>query len=444
MDSVWFVSYLVLLAVAFCQSAALLLQTWENRRYARSCMGSAHRFHPTGHVAVIAPCKGLDVDLAGNLRGLMRQDYDDYEVIFVVQSEDDPACGVIRQVLAEETGVPARIVVAGPAVSCSQKVHNLRVATADLPEWVEYLAFVDSDARPGPQWVRMLIRQLRFSQVGRPQVGAVTGFRWMTPVRDSLANHLAYSINGRVMSLLGRSSHYLVWGGSWAIRRERFDEIGLWQAWGGMLADDLTATRVLRRHRLTVRFEPACVVASPTDFQPAEMFFFLRRQYLMTLGSLPGWWAFALAASTFGCLLWAAHLAAFASALATGSPPLWLPLTAGGALYLLTALRGTIREDLLRTYFPDDRQAMRKAKRFDVWMDPLIGLANWVGMLASVVGRRVTWRGIVYRVSAGGRVRSIRHGDEASADFDGVDHRGRDAVPTRSRSMRCPSRPVAR
>ena len=29
------------------------------------------------------------------------------------------------------------------------------------------------------------------------------------------------------MSLLGRSSQYMVWGGSWAIRRDTFEAIGL-------------------------------------------------------------------------------------------------------------------------------------------------------------------------------------------------------------------------
>ena len=72
-------------------------------------------------------------------------------------------------------------------------------------------------------------------------------------------------MNCDVMSLLCRSSHYLIWGGSWAIRREVFDAIGLRNAWKGTLSDDLVASRLMRQAGLGVRFEPASVVASPLD-----------------------------------------------------------------------------------------------------------------------------------------------------------------------------------
>ena len=103
------------------------------------------------------------------------------------------------------------------------------------------------------------------SRLERPRLGAVTGYRWFTPDRPTVANALVYSMNCDVLSLLTRSSHYLIWGGSWAIRRDVFDAIGLRDAWKGTLSDDLVASRLMRQSRLEVRFEPACVVASPLD-----------------------------------------------------------------------------------------------------------------------------------------------------------------------------------
>ncbi len=190
----------------------------------------------------------------------MEQDYDDYEVTFIVESSDDPAYGAIRRMMAKHPWVPARVVIAGKATEGGQKVHNLRVAMEHIPPRVKYLAFVDSDARPRPEWLRMLVTRL-----AEPGWGAVTGYRWFTPQRATVANALVYSMNCDVLSLLTRSSHYLIWGGSWAIRREVFDEIGLRDAWQGTLSDDLVASRLLRRSKLAVRFEPACVVASPLD-----------------------------------------------------------------------------------------------------------------------------------------------------------------------------------
>jgi len=157
MESIWWVGYGTLSVAAIVQALLLVLQTWEHRRYARNCMRELAKHRPTGRVAVFAPCKGLDVDLEGNLRALMAQDYPEFEVSFVVESVDDPACPVIRCVMADYAQVPARLVVAGHAVESGQKVHNLRVATAQLASDVKYLAFLDSDARPRPEWLRMLI-----------------------------------------------------------------------------------------------------------------------------------------------------------------------------------------------------------------------------------------------------------------------------------------------
>ena len=74
---------------------------------------------------LITPCKGFDVDLEGNLAALLRQDYPDYEVTFVVESDADPACPVIRRVMAGHPQVAARLLVAGVAHHSGQKVHNL-------------------------------------------------------------------------------------------------------------------------------------------------------------------------------------------------------------------------------------------------------------------------------------------------------------------------------
>ena len=147
---------------------------------------------------VVAPCKGRDLNLEDNLRALLEQDYDDYEVSFIVESVDDPACAVIRRAMAAHPWMSARMVVAGRASDSGQKVHNLRVATARLSPRIEYLAFADSDARPRPEWLRMLI-----SRLYRPHIGAMTGYRWFVPEGNSAANKLLYSLNCNVMSLLG-------------------------------------------------------------------------------------------------------------------------------------------------------------------------------------------------------------------------------------------------
>jgi cellulose synthase/poly-beta-1,6-N-acetylglucosamine synthase-like glycosyltransferase len=297
--------------------------------------------------------------------------------------------------------------VAGRAHDCGQKVHNLRAATSRLSPRIEYLAFADSDARPSPHWLRMLISRLH-----RPHIGAMTGYRWLVPEQDTAANHLLYSLNCNVMSLLGRNSHYLLWGGSWAIRRAVFEKIGLHSAWQGALSDDLVAARVLKQAKMPVRFEPSCVVASPVDHSLPEAISFLRRQYQISRFYSPRWWIFALLATALTNLAWLGNLAVLAYGLLTGAHWSWIPAGVMSVLYVLAVCRGMLRQDLVDAYFPHLRKALRRAKRFDIWLQPLVSLVHGMIVCGAGVGRRISWRGISYRLSRGGKVERIWRADD--------------------------------
>ncbi len=403
MEFFWWTGYSFLVVVAMVQAFLLALQTWEHRRYARSCMRQLNKVRATGRVAVFAPCKGLDVDLEGNLQSLMEQDHPDFEVTFIVESSDDPACGVIRRTMADYPQVAARLVVAGPAIESGQKVHNLRVGTAQISPDIDYLAFLDSDARPRREWLRMLVGCL-----ASPNLGAVTGYRWFVPSSPTLANHALYSLNCDVMTLLGRRTYYLLWGGSWAIRREVFDRLGFRTAWRGTLSDDLVASRLLRKARLPVRFEPAGVVASPVDYRWSSMLSFVRRQYMVGRYYVPHWWVFALVGATLTNAMWLVQAATAVWGFRGGPIPPAMPAAVFAVLLGMYAYRGYVRQDLVFTYFPERAEQLRAARRFDVWCNPIGGLVNWLGVATSVFGRHIRWRGISYRVLAGGKVRTLR------------------------------------
>lgn len=402
MDRLWLILYLLTGGAAIVQATLMLLQTWENRRFARNRIGEWPPPQPVGHAVVFAPCKGLDVGLEQNLRALMTQDYDNYQVRFVVGGSDDPVCPLLRRIMAEFPRVPARLVVAGAASQSGQKVHNLRMATADLPPRTEYLAFVDSDARPRPQWLRSLICRL-----DQPRAGAATGYRWFVPDRPSLANHMLYSINCSVGLMLGHGGRHLIWGGSWAIRREVFDQVGIREAWRGMLTDDLVATQRLTSRRLKILFEPACMVVSPLEQNLTDAFRFMRRQYFITHWYAFGPWLLLLLAATLVQLTWAASVAGLLWGLRGGALSPLVPVAVMTVLYGLGVARAWLRQDLGKAYFPHLTSYLAAARRFDLWAGPLVGLLQWFGLLSSLIGRRMTWRGIQYELGPGGVVRRL-------------------------------------
>jgi ceramide glucosyltransferase len=337
-------------------------------------------------------------------------------VTFIVESAEDPACPAIRRAMAAHPWITSRMLIAGWADASGQKVHNLRAASARLSPRIDCLAFVDSDARPRPDWLRLLI-----SRLDRPHRGAVTGYRWFVPERPTLANHLLYSLNCDLLSLLCQSSHYLIWGGSWAIRREVFQLVGLHSAWKGTLSDDLVASRQLRHAGLNVRFEPGSVMASPVDHSLAEVFAFVRRQYLLGRFYIPDWWLFALIGYTLSNLLWWGNLGVWLGCLKHGWISPWIPAAAAATIYLLRSARAVLRQNLVRSYFPHLERPLHRARRFDVWLHPLSGLFHWLAVLGSLFGREVTWRGIRYRLRRGGKiVRCWRESDPVTLPLPGL------------------------
>jgi len=402
MEQSLIILYWVSAAVVLIRTLLLAIQAWENRRYARSCIASAGRKQTTGKAEVFVPCKGMDVELAENLRALLEQDYDDFQITFIVESDSDPACETIQQVMVDSPGVPARLVVAGESVDSGQKVHNLRAATESLAEDVEILVFVDSDARPKPGWLRALVDSL-----GHPEFAAVTGYRWFIPQVATAANWLLYGINSRLASLLGRDNHYMVWGGSWAIRREVFEKTGIREAWNRTLSDDLVVTRVLRGARKKVRFEPVCMAASPADGSLSQMFEFMRRQYMVGRFYATRWWAMALVTATVNVCFWGASLVMICRGLAVGDSAVWMPAAFCSVLYTLGLIRETIIQSTALVYFPQKKEELRLARAAAVWGGPIMSLVNWLGLAASAFGRSITWRGITYRMYRGGSVEIV-------------------------------------
>jgi ceramide glucosyltransferase len=232
-------------------------------------------------VSVIAPCRGLEDGLRENIAAIFQQSYPAYEIIFVTDRADDPSLKVVEEIIKTEDGsrrVSARVVIAGEAVDCGQKVHNLRVAVAEADPRSAVLVFVDSDARPQSGWLRSLAAPL-----ADENVGAATGYRWFILDRGGLASHLRAVWNASITSALGENvDKNFCWGGSTAIRRSTFERLQVLERWRGTVSDDFTLTRVLQEAKLPVRFVPACLVASVGDCTAKELLEFTNRQLKIT------------------------------------------------------------------------------------------------------------------------------------------------------------------
>ena len=139
-------------------------------------------------------------------------------------------------------------------------------------------------------------------------------------------------------------SRGLVWGGSWAIRRDKFDACGLRTAWQGTLSDDLVASRVLRAARMRVEFEPACMLAFALELSFRQMLEFLRRQYVVGRTYALRTWCIGFASIVTTALAFWGGLFASVYGRPTDATWTWMPATFCLAWYFLNVARGYLRQ----------------------------------------------------------------------------------------------------
>src|SRR5215471_195958 len=232
-------------------------------------------------VTVFMPLRGVDEGLRENVAAIFAQHYPSFEIIFIADRADDPALAVIeegRRLFAAAAGPAMQVVIAGAAIDRGQKVHNLGSAVRRAQRTSEVFVFVDSDARPGRDWLRSLVAPLRDDAVG-----AATGYRWFVPVRGGIASHLRSVWNASIASALGADGKKnFCWGGATAVRRSTFEACRVMDYWRGTVSDDFAMTRALHDANLTIKFVPQCLTASFEDCSFTELCEFTTRQLKIT------------------------------------------------------------------------------------------------------------------------------------------------------------------
>ena len=76
-------------------------------------------------VSILKPLKGLDDKLFDNLESFCLLDYPEYEIIFALQNENDPACKVARKIKEKHPDKNITIHVERCSSGLNPKVNNL-------------------------------------------------------------------------------------------------------------------------------------------------------------------------------------------------------------------------------------------------------------------------------------------------------------------------------
>jgi cellulose synthase/poly-beta-1,6-N-acetylglucosamine synthase-like glycosyltransferase len=338
---------------------------------------------------VVLPVRGKDPFLARCIETLLDQNYPNYILRIIIDSELDPSVSVIEQVVNLYSNDRVEVEYLSTALeTCGAKNSALIQIVESLEPEDSAIVVVDSDAIAYPGWLGDLMQPLQ-----DPKVGVATGMRWYTPETSELGTLVRYIWN--VGSIPEMFAFQVPFGGSVAYRRDVL-EGGLALRWSQCLFDDCVVPSVLKPLGLELQVVPRAIMANRESISLGRCFEFLRRQMLnATCYSPARRWilinGLAMAFSVFGAvgILATAVLHRDAEAIATAAFGI-LGFAAGMAgcmIALETRLRPILRES-------------------GQFVPPLPLKAGLVGGLtvlmytaATVCAffvRRVSWRGLNY------------------------------------------------
>jgi len=188
-------------------------------------------------VTLIHPIKDLDHELGENLASWAAQDYRGaVQHVFSFQAADDPAIPVIRQWASAHPEQDVAVIVnprqKGLNGKSSNMVCGLRTARHEM------VLFADSDVRVRPDFIRKMIRPLLDEKVGVTTCGQVDigGRRFWTRFFTFLQN-CETDFNWAFLTRLGMDVG--ITGAAFAMRRGVIAEVGGLERFGGSLLEDM-------------------------------------------------------------------------------------------------------------------------------------------------------------------------------------------------------------
>jgi cellulose synthase/poly-beta-1,6-N-acetylglucosamine synthase-like glycosyltransferase len=363
--------------------------------------------------AVILSLRGNDAALGDCLEGLFRQDYPDYSVEIVVDSDCDPAWQTVHSAIARSCSHHVRVqALHAPGGTCSLKCSALVQAVRALDESHEVLAFIDADVVPHPTWLRELVAPLLDARVG-----ATTGNRWYAGRRRLFGSQARAAWNAAAVAQM--SLFRMPWGGTLAIRREIFDTAGLLDKWSRSFNDDIVLGEAVSRLGFEMQFVPSLLMIENDESPIQNVRSFVFRELMHLRFYLRAWPAI----SGFGILTTLLAPASMACLWAEIVRREWAAaLWSGGGIVAFVAL-------LVISYFVVESAVaavLRKNGRTieplglrTLWAAPLAVCVFAAALLPALVRRTVNWRGVGYHIRKPWQV-EVLHYRPATADPAGI------------------------
>ncbi|MGA2250765.1 bacteriohopanetetrol glucosamine biosynthesis glycosyltransferase HpnI [Terracidiphilus sp.] len=367
--------YLVALVAAYVYLA----------RRSRQLRELAHADTPfTPPLSILKSLKGLDPGMMEAFRSHCRQSYaGQYEILFGVSSQDDPAVAAVLRLQNEFPGTPIRLIETPERLGTNGKVSTLvqLIPHAAHP----YLLINDSDITVSPRYLERVMAS--FAEPGKQPVGLVTALYrgrahgTLPSQLESLGISTDFLPSVLLTVLMERGMRFGL-GSTLAVTREAVEAAGGLAALADHLADDYELGVRVHKAGFRVVLAPDVVETSVPAYNWRGFLDHQLRWYRTVRDARP--LGYSGMHFTYG-LAWA-----MLNLMASGFSLLSIWLFAL-AFFLRLALAMTVGARIL-----SDRQALPS-----LWLLPFRDAVAFGLWIAGFAGNTIVWRGQRFTVKKG-------------------------------------------
>jgi len=372
-----------------CMVLAAVPGFLRERRLAFAQMEAKPGFTPP--LSLLKPLHGAEPGLEEHLATFFEQDYPEYEVLFCARSAEDAGLETARRVAARYPQIPSRFLFTGGQPDyINAKVASLERMEAEAAHSI--LVISDSDVRVTPDYLRAIALPFKDERVGATcclyRGVAAEGGGWARLE----AVGMSVEMSAGVLAARAMEGMKFVLGPTMAFRRNAIREMGGFKVTADYCADDfvlgnetwkLGQTVVLSHHTI----DHMVINASFWSSMKHQARWMRSTRFSRPAGHFGTALTFGL---PYGLLAWGA-------AAALGHPSLGLGLlgfSLAVRLALAVAVGGFVVQDRswfgLLVLYP-----IRDLMGFGFWM-------------ASYWSSKVLWRGRVYQLLPGGKMRAVK------------------------------------
>jgi ceramide glucosyltransferase len=363
-----------ILAVLAWLSLALGLWQWfAARRFPLHRRTEDFSFSPA--ITLLKPLKGDDETTAESLQSWFNQNYTGRtQILFGVAEANDPVCKIVRELIAENPGYDAQLVVCDRLSGANAKIAKLvqleKLAKHDL------ILVSDADVRVPPDFLANLVAPLR-----DPKIGLVNCFYRLANPATTAMWWEAIAINADFWSQVLQAASLkpldFALGAVMLTRRKLLEEIGGFSALADCLADDYQLGQRIAKNGQRIALCPVVVECWDAPMNWSEVWKHQLRwaRTIRVCQALPYFFSI-LSNATFWPLLWLVISLILSATLCA-------PLTAVACLLI----RICLAQNLQRRFTPD------RSLISPLWLVPVKDLLQVPLWFGAFVGGTVEWRG---------------------------------------------------